>query len=524
MRGRLTVAVLLLAVARAAGQGGEVVLAPPDLAWFGARTPEGRKEAVRQFGGTGGSEDAVELGLRWLARRQRPDGHWSIYDRGKRGKKLHTSTYDVGLTGLATLAFQGAGYTHEGVKHAPTVRKGLRWLLTRQQANGSFSVRMYQHGITVFALADAYGLTRDRNLLERPLRQGLTYLVSAQSDKGGWRYTFRSGSDTSVTGWQILALSTGAKAGLKAPGNCLDNARRWFQSVTTPDGSVGYTRGHETKSSTAVGAICRMLLGERPDDAAILRSADRVLGKAPKAGSRPNYYLSYYGMLTLFQVGGRRWEAWNGTVRDALVKEQVRRGAEKGSWPPTSDYARQAGRAYATALAVLALEVYYRTGFVKGGGRRRRSTPITGAVAAEAADASINAGGEVAQALRKLRDKDRRAARRAANALCAQAATDEGRSSILKALPQFILGMESDDPYVASRMALAAGRLRSRHTVKALIDLLGSKHEVVRDCAVQSLRRVSGRDFGPALDADAAARRRSVARWERWYRSFSGGE
>ena len=66
--------------------------------------------------------------------------------------------------------------------------------------------------------------------------------------------------------------------------------------------------------------------------------------------------------------------------------------------------------------------------------------------------------------------------------------------------------------------------LRSPRTVDVLIGLLASEHDAVRDCAAQSLRRITGRDFGPPPDADGAARRRAVARWKRWYKSFSGGK
>jgi hypothetical protein len=62
----------------------------------------------------------------------------------------------------------------------------------------------------------------------------------------------------------------------------------------------------------------------------------------------------------MFQVGGKEWKQWNVPVRDMLVRTQEKKGCARGSWPPTSHYGRTAGRIYATSLAVLTLEVYYR--------------------------------------------------------------------------------------------------------------------------------------------------------------------
>ncbi|MHC4914591.1 MAG: hypothetical protein ACYTGB_03785, partial [Planctomycetota bacterium] len=73
---------------------------------FGYRDGGGRKRAVKRFGGSKATESAVEAALAWLARHQEPAGNW---DSKKYGSKWR---YDVGMTGLAMLAFLGAGYTH----------------------------------------------------------------------------------------------------------------------------------------------------------------------------------------------------------------------------------------------------------------------------------------------------------------------------------------------------------------------------------------------------------------------------
>ena len=60
-------------------------------------------------GGSPGSESAVDAALRWLARHQEADGHWD-------GAKYEGRKTDPGITGLAVLAFLGAGHTETAGK------------------------------------------------------------------------------------------------------------------------------------------------------------------------------------------------------------------------------------------------------------------------------------------------------------------------------------------------------------------------------------------------------------------------
>ena len=68
------------------------------------------------------TEAAVEAGLRWLARHQSADGSWSpdgftAKCQGARSARTArisaTSLYRTGATGLALLAFLGAGHDHQ---------------------------------------------------------------------------------------------------------------------------------------------------------------------------------------------------------------------------------------------------------------------------------------------------------------------------------------------------------------------------------------------------------------------------
>src|SRR6185436_8183200 len=72
----------------------------------------GMKEALlKSYGGTGKTESAVGLGLRWLANQQQRNGLWSLTGPYSGGAKQENSQ---AATAMALLAFQGAGFTPAG--------------------------------------------------------------------------------------------------------------------------------------------------------------------------------------------------------------------------------------------------------------------------------------------------------------------------------------------------------------------------------------------------------------------------
>src|SRR5581483_10125973 len=89
------------------------------------------------------------------------------------------------------------------------------------------------------------------------------FIVAAQDPaSGGWRYTPRSGGDTSVVGWQLMAIKSGQMAGLNVPNPTLVGAEKWLNSVQTSNGGgYGYTGPQETPTMSAVGLLCRQYLG-----------------------------------------------------------------------------------------------------------------------------------------------------------------------------------------------------------------------------------------------------------------------
>ena len=123
----------------------EDLLLDPPLADISGRTPGrwiprlGHEEAMR-WAKRGGVDEALADGLAWLARHQSPDGGWDadgFHQRcGTTGLEVcdgkGRSIHDVGVTGLALLAFQGAGHSALEGPYRDTVRRGLVWLAAQQ--------------------------------------------------------------------------------------------------------------------------------------------------------------------------------------------------------------------------------------------------------------------------------------------------------------------------------------------------------------------------------------------------------
>jgi hypothetical protein len=364
------------------------------------REPEMRQEIAEQFGGDKETEEAVELGLAYLARIQQPDGSWNLH--GAEGERLSVEDQrkesPTAATGLALLAFLGAGYDHQEGKYAATVERGLNWLTAQQRPDGNLysrgsdeRVQLYSHGIAAIPLCEAYAMTRDASLRE-PAERALRFIIRSQDQKrGGWRYRpwdpTESGperqfqSDTSVTGWQMMALKSGQLAGLNVPQSSFDGVERWleFAAHTLPSGRKDYSRyaylpaeGRlraeqvPTPTMTAESLLMRLYLGWNRDRDEMQQGADYLITYPPprtmfEQSSRPNAYYWYYATQVMFQMGGEHWEVWNGRLKSLLVDSQRKDGPLAGSWDPNRDaWGPQGGRVFVTTMHLLMLEVYYR--------------------------------------------------------------------------------------------------------------------------------------------------------------------
>jgi hypothetical protein len=113
---------------------------------------------------------------------------------------------------------------------------------------------------------------------------------------------------------------------------------------------------------TAVGCMVRAFAGGDPGSP-LLRAHGNMLLKELPSVRKTDYYLAYYGTLAMFSLGGKYWEQWNRSIKDVILKKQIREGCADGSWDPfeAGKYGSvRAGRVFTTAMACLSLETYYR--------------------------------------------------------------------------------------------------------------------------------------------------------------------
>jgi hypothetical protein len=344
-------------------------------------------------GGLNGSpppqtEEAIELGLAFLAKSQAQNGSWSLSGLGE--EVLLSS--DTAATALCLMAFQGAGYNHREHKYKDIVRAGLEHLLKNQRENGDLFVQMddgsnasvwlYSHSIAALALCEAYGMTQDPEL-KVPAQRAVDFIVAGQNKtRGGWRYSPGVGSDTSVTGWMMMALKSGELAGLEVPKETFVGIQRWVESAQASAGERHLYRYNPlapdtesqrhgrtpSRTMTSVGLLMRLYLGWKRDNPEMIRGAEYLLQAPPALGTARNVerdtYYWYYATQVMFHVGGERWKRWNDKLHPLLVSSQIRTGPMAGSWDPNNPlpdrWAPHAGRLYVTTLNLLSLEVYYR--------------------------------------------------------------------------------------------------------------------------------------------------------------------
>ncbi|MEM7474776.1 MAG: prenyltransferase/squalene oxidase repeat-containing protein [Planctomycetota bacterium] len=333
------------------------------------RDQKRRRQVALENGGTIETEKAVEEALRWLAEHQRPNGSWSLLhtkdacgnDCPNEGSK---DRFDTAATGLALLAFLGAGHTHREGEYRQVVRRGVYFLLqvmenTPQGASLMYQSErgMYNHGIASFAICEAYQLTSDPDL-KKAAQETVDFIMTAQGYSGGWGYLPKKPGDLTLSGWQVMALKSAFAAGLDVSPSTIMRVDKFLDSQQMEGGVFyGYRKPAKSPTCTSIALLLRMFRGVSHTDPRILEGALFLSKLGP---TRDDAYYNYYATLFLFHVGGPRWEIWNESMREHLIRSQAKMGHARGSWYFENAYGKEGGRLYTTAMCAMTLEVYYR--------------------------------------------------------------------------------------------------------------------------------------------------------------------
>ncbi len=333
------------------------------------RRSESRRQLAMARGGSVESERAVELALQWLAAHQQPNGSWSLVHQGGecRGRCPNNGSkerFEPAATGLALLAFLGAGYTHQSGKYQSQVKSGIYFLLQildETEHGGSLmhgcDRGMYNHGIAAFALCEAYQMSGDLEL-KKAAQQAVDFITHAQNQAGGWGYLPKQPGDLTISTWQVMALKSAAAAGLNLrPGVALrlDN----FLDTQTNAARVyyGYGKPGKQDTCTALGLLLRLFRNWPNTDPRVLEGTDFLFGRGI---SNHDAYFNYYATLLFFHAGSHHWSPWNQRMREYLIQTQRQNGHETGSWYFDNPFGKEGGRLYTTAMCAMTLEVYYR--------------------------------------------------------------------------------------------------------------------------------------------------------------------
>ena len=178
-----------------------------------------RLQRLAENGGTKQCEDAVLKGLRWLKTNQQADGSWDGQSK-------------VAMTGLALLAYFGHCETPASQEFGESCMKAIVYLVNigvkndgRMADNYTANHWSYEHAIATYALGEATTFCREikqevPNLSEVTEKAG-QFIINNQNKNGGWAYAYAYENphvDVSIVGWQVQALKACSHTPIKYKG------------------------------------------------------------------------------------------------------------------------------------------------------------------------------------------------------------------------------------------------------------------------------------------------------------------
>ncbi|MEM1184812.1 MAG: prenyltransferase/squalene oxidase repeat-containing protein [Planctomycetota bacterium] len=185
---------------------------------------------------------AVDKGLAWLATRQQDDGS---YLGGRFGK-------NVAIASVAGLAFMADGHLPGRGKYGDVVEQALDFVISASAENGLIAAEaahgpMYGHGFATLFLGEVEGMTRGgpdsarAERLHETLIKAVRLIERTQNDEGGWRYNpVPYDADVSVTICQVMALRSARNAGLEVDSGVIDRAVEYVKLCQNSDGGFRY--------------------------------------------------------------------------------------------------------------------------------------------------------------------------------------------------------------------------------------------------------------------------------------------
>jgi len=371
---------------------------------------------LTRLGLTSETSNAVQAGLRWLARHQGLNGSWDGVLYGDCCRPIGAClaggaevSRPLGHTGLALLSFCGTRNVDSSSTYGAVLRRAVDYLLAEQSWEGgrtAYRLRLAGYDVAILgqALSEYHRIAQD-SLVRRAAQRAIDYIAKVQTPGLAWRYEAQSTEvDASVTSWMLFAAVSGRNAGLDVPEQILSGCNALFDAYadSAPKGEceellpelyqkdsayfVDISRygsggrpkdftarthyqvpGACTPAMTAAGLLSRIWRGWTRCHPFCIGSANELLNSIPECGSgletqtRRFYpYTWYYGSLAMWQMGGRYWTRWRKRCLKGLVENQSTEGCGRGSWLTPENDNGYRNTLYSTCCAILTLETFYR--------------------------------------------------------------------------------------------------------------------------------------------------------------------
>ncbi|MCA9190659.1 MAG: terpene cyclase/mutase family protein [Planctomycetales bacterium] len=295
-------------------------------------------------------DQAIVKGLAFLLSRQNSDGTFNSNQQGKW----------VGVCSLAGLALLSRGIRSGVGVPGQALRRIGEYVLSQVQSSGFLSATgqtshgpMYDHGFGTLFLAEIYGT--DIKLDIRPKLSAAVQLIirTQHPAEGGWRYNPAPvEGDLSVTVCQMMALRAARNAGFDIPKQIIDNAVDYVRRSQNADGGYMYQlHGGESRfplTAAAVVALYNAGIYIGPE----IESAIKYLHAHASSNASPDrnsfFYYAHYYSAQAFWHRGG--EEWKNWYL-ALKRSLLNLQNSQGGW---SD---QNSVEYGTAMACLILNM-----------------------------------------------------------------------------------------------------------------------------------------------------------------------
>lgn len=290
--------------------------------------------------------DSIQRGLKFLLRRQRPDGSF----HGEPGLR-------IGVTGLCGLSLLESARGMDPYEKQQAVDHALDFLLARRNENGVFldmgskSVSS-NHAFATRFLAAAHLRLGEERIPLAVIRRACDALIDGQNADGGWHHQLDqdSISDVTNTACVVAACDDCRRLGIEVPRAVFLQAAVFVESCRALDGEFGY-RPLCLKSDPVCavnGEYCHVIAGRR--DASTKTTGAKPDSRSALPNSPLRLYGEYFRMLTACRMSVAAQ-----TLRDGKLGREL-----SGQQRPDGSWDDPASPEFGTAVAVQILRAGLR--------------------------------------------------------------------------------------------------------------------------------------------------------------------